>query len=277
VAKWIKDHVDKNPYCILTPIFKDYEKHLAEIEKLNPETNPDSGTSQSEEKSAAPPTKINIESKSEMSTGGFSFGQSTSSSLLSGGMKPSSSTPSFGASFGASSTATTSGFSGFNFKPATGGSMEMKPFLFATSRPAESSGDSKDAEEAYEPPKSEVEAVKEDDAFYTKRCKLFYQKEGAWIEKGVGNLFLKPCGGKTQMLMRADTNLGNILLNIMLNSSIPTKRQGKNNVSVICIPNPPIDAKMDEKKPVSMLIRVKTGEDADELLDKLTKAKESEA
>ena len=37
VTKWIKQHVDKNPYCILTPIFKDYEKHLAEIEKLNPE------------------------------------------------------------------------------------------------------------------------------------------------------------------------------------------------------------------------------------------------
>lgn len=66
---------------------------------------------------------------------------------------------------------------------------------------------------------------------------------------------------------------GNILLNIMLNSSIPTKRQGKNNVSIICIPNPPIDPKIDEKKPVSMLIRVKTGDDADELLEKLEEAK----
>ena len=33
VAKWIKEHVDKNPYCILTPIFTDYEQHLGEIEK----------------------------------------------------------------------------------------------------------------------------------------------------------------------------------------------------------------------------------------------------
>lgn len=31
VAEWIKTHVDKNPYCILTPIFKDYEKYLKEI------------------------------------------------------------------------------------------------------------------------------------------------------------------------------------------------------------------------------------------------------
>jgi nuclear pore complex protein Nup50 len=35
VAAWIKKHVDSNPYCILTPIFNDYEKHLAGIEKLN--------------------------------------------------------------------------------------------------------------------------------------------------------------------------------------------------------------------------------------------------
>ncbi len=37
VAKWIKQHVDGNPYCILSPIFTDYEKHLKEIEKLNPD------------------------------------------------------------------------------------------------------------------------------------------------------------------------------------------------------------------------------------------------
>ena len=37
VARWIKEHVDKNPYCILTPIFTDYGKHLAEIEKKYPQ------------------------------------------------------------------------------------------------------------------------------------------------------------------------------------------------------------------------------------------------
>lgn len=31
VATWIKTHVDANPFCILTPIFKDYEKYLKEI------------------------------------------------------------------------------------------------------------------------------------------------------------------------------------------------------------------------------------------------------
>lgn len=33
VLNWIKQHLDKNPYCILSPIFKDYEKHLGELEK----------------------------------------------------------------------------------------------------------------------------------------------------------------------------------------------------------------------------------------------------
>ena len=59
---------------------------------------------------------------------------------------------------------------------------------------------------------------------------------------------------------------GNILLNIMLSAGIPTRRQGKNNVSMLCVPNPPIDTKIEQTKPVSMLIRVKTGDDADDLV-----------
>ena len=33
VTQWIKDHVDRNPYCILTPIFRDYERYLDDLEK----------------------------------------------------------------------------------------------------------------------------------------------------------------------------------------------------------------------------------------------------
>ena len=63
---------------------------------------------------------------------------------------------------------------------------------------------------------------------------------------------------------------GNILLNVMLQSSIPMSRSGKNNVMMICIPNPPIaDKKVEEGTPVSLLLRVKTAEEADELLEKL--------
>lgn len=45
---------------------------------------------------------------------------------------------------------------------------------------------------------------------------------------------------------------------------MPCSRVGKNNVMVVCVPNPPID----DKNPgthIPLLIRVKTAEDADEL------------
>lgn len=51
--------------------------------------------------------------------------------------------------------------------------------------------------------------------------------------------------------------------------------QLKNNISLICVPNPPIpretsdDSKHDPTSPVAMLIRVKSVEDAEELLRKI--------
>lgn len=68
---------------------------------------------------------------------------------------------------------------------------------------------------------------------------------------------------------------GNILLNILLSPAIPIKKQGKNNVFIVCIPNPPISSKDANVEPVPMLIRVKTSEDADELLAELEKRKGS--
>lgn len=64
-----------------------------------------------------------------------------------------------------------------------------------------------------------------------------------------------------------------MLLNILLHESIPFKRVGKNNVSLICIPNPPVDPKAEKNKTSVMLIRVKTEEDADELCNKLNEYK----
>lgn len=57
---------------------------------------------------------------------------------------------------------------------------------------------------------------------------------------------------------------GNILLNVLIPPNMPCTRTGKNNVLIVCVPNPPIDEK-NAAAPVTMLIRVKTGEDADEL------------
>lgn len=43
------------------------------------------------------------------------------------------------------------------------------------------------------------------------RCKLFYQKDGVWTERGIGFLHLKKNDEKGQLLVRADTSLGKIL------------------------------------------------------------------
>lgn len=121
-----------------------------------------------------------------------------------------------------------------------------------------------------------VNVVEEPDAVFSKRCKLFYKKDESYVEKGVGMLHLKSSSGKSQLLVRADTNLGNILLNIQLNSSIPTQRLGKNNVMLACVPNPPLDPKdpeLESDGPVPLLIRVKTEIDADQLLEKIDEMK----
>merc|ERR1711874_838564 len=133
-------------------------------------------------------------------------------------------------------------------------------------------------EEEDKPPVVEVKTVQEEDALYSKKCKLFYKKDESYVEKGVGMLHLKPTEtGKTQLLIRADTNLGNILLNILLNPQIPTTRVGKNNVMMVCVANPPLEPKKDDDpaKPNTMLIRVKTSGDADELKEKVDELKEN--
>jgi len=60
-----------------------------------------------------------------------------------------------------------------------------------------------------------------------------------------------------------------------MTEDIPLERVGKNNVMLICLPNPPIDPKADPE-PVTFLIRVKTAEDADELKDKLAELAKAE-
>lgn len=57
---------------------------------------------------------------------------------------------------------------------------------------------------------------------------------------------------------------GNILLNIIVQASIPCTRVGKNNVMLMCVPNPPVDEKNPDTL-VPLLVRVKTAEEADEL------------
>ncbi|XP_062374651.1 nuclear pore complex protein Nup50 isoform X2 [Sardina pilchardus] len=211
----------------------------------------------------------------------FNFGQKVDTSVLSsfppGGGAPSFSfsTSSSSLSSSSSSSAAPSLFGGLSSGGSTAGAAAAPsaPFSFSLAKTeapaAATAAPSTDVngadEESEEPPVPVVKEIKEKDAFYSKKCKLFYKKESEFKEKGVGTLHLKTVAeDKLQLLVRADTNLGNILLNIMVSSNMPCSRTGKNNVMVVCVPNPAVDDK-NPSTPVPMLIRVKTADDADEL------------
>lgn len=377
VSTWITEHINKNPCCVLTPIFRDYEKHYEELEAkrkakkaVNKSETPSSlnitntstfvnfktgdeskpslpvttpfegpkvsfsfgnggsssitpskestgnvsfGTGSSSRSSAAPTSTFSFSSAnsspsnstttnsalSNFKPGGttLSFGFTPASSTSDSApftFKPGGTTLSFG-STPASSTTTTSSQPGttpglFSFgsantfgssKPDFGSSSTTTASTFSfgfSSKPAVTEKKEEEDKEAEgdddedQPPPEEVKPVKEDDAFYSIKCKLFYKKDATYAEKGVGMLHLKKMKeDKTQLVVRADTSLGNILLNIMLPPKMSITKQGKNNVMIVCIPNPPIDPKTPPA-PTPMLLRVKTSEDADELIAKLTEA-----
>ncbi|XP_056280825.1 nuclear pore complex protein Nup50 [Pseudoliparis swirei] len=250
VRDWITKHVNGNPLCDLNPIFRDYEQHLASIERRygGEEEEKKKKTSLTAAPAAASSSsslfsfsKAPADDAAQSPGVTFNFGQKVDGSLL-GSLGPKATPPSF--SFSSSQTS-----------------------LFGAPRPTEENGE----EESEEPPAPDVKEVKEEDAFYSKKCKLFYKKNSEFKDKGVGTLHLKETSeGKVQMIIRADTNLGTILLNILLQASMPCSRVGRNNVMVVCVPNPVLD-QQNPGSPVPLLIRVKTSEDADELQQTLEK------
>ncbi|XP_062238557.1 nuclear pore complex protein Nup50 [Platichthys flesus] len=295
VRDWITKHVNDNPLCDLNPIFKDYEQHLASIERQYGAGAAAAAAGGSEEKkkagtsSATPPPRSSSSSSSpaapapaaatlfsfgkqstEDSTQDkssttapipsgitFNFGKKVDSSVL-GSLGSKSMSPGF--SFSSSSSASFSQTSMFG-TPGSAAPLSFSGTKAVDAPPAVENGE----EESEEPPKPDVREVKEDDAFLSKKCKMFYKKDSEFKEKGVGTLHLKAIEeGKTQLVIRADTNLGNILLNILVSASMPCTRVGKNNVMVVCVPNPVIDDK-NPTCPIPLLIRVKTAEEADEL------------
>ncbi|MBN3307986.1 NUP50 protein, partial [Amia calva] len=288
VRDWITKHVNDNPLCDLNPIFKDYEKHLATIEQKYGGSSDSGSESEASGRQAntqpaaapgnpsAPPqtsTAALFSFSKDKSDGGalessgapapsaptsgatFNFGKKVDSAVLVS--LPTGSTPSF--SF--SSQGSSSLFGSQGTTPATTFSFDEKVG---------------EEEESEEPPKPVINEVKEDDAFYSKKCKLFYKKDNEFKEKGVGTLHLKlVADNKTQLLVRADTNLGFlhtvhyspqicIAANLQLIQAAMDKRLHQNNVMVVCVPNPAVDEK-NPSAPVPLLIRVKSAEDADEL------------
>jgi len=171
-----------------------------------------------------------------------------------------------GSGFQFGSLASTAGTSASTTLPVAGGSGA------GGSAAGDTGNDDEGAE--YQPPKPEVVEHTEEGAFHTVRCKLFYMKNNSWVDRGLGNLHLKKFNDtKTQLIVRADTALGNILLNIMLTEGTPVKLMDATRVSILCVPNPPIDEKKPSSDPIVMLVKVKTAEQATELLKQISDSK----
>lgn len=310
VVDWIKTQIDENPLCFLTPIFAEYEKYLKNFEELKKKQKQDasaeSRAKEPEPKPAAAPTAVpsfsfgkpsvpasspplpSIAPSSGSSNifNSFKFGADSSkpvasppkpaptateskgitfgSGLSSLGAQPNAVAPAF--SFGLQNplTSTTSLFGGLTNASS---SFSFGSTVQASKSEIPKASTEEDAEE--EPPKNEFVPVVEDDSLFSKRCKVFVKGASDFSDRGVGTLYIKKIEeSKIQMIVRADTNLGNILLNVMLVDGLPVSRLGKNNVMVVCVPTPE-----SKPPPTSVLLRVKTGEEADDLLATINKYK----
>ncbi|KAG8142758.1 putative Nuclear pore complex protein [Naja naja] len=266
VRDWIVKHVNANPLCDLTPIFHDYERYLADIEQQGFDGNGSSGSGGGSSKAAEAQPRAAFGSTTLPQSSTFFFNSSKSEEALGKKTELEKKTELKPAAASSSSSTTLFAFgksdksgpssgpagSGFSFSPGNGGlfgkdaSQAKVASSFSSNAldtPAEKAGNAQVGdEEEEEPPKVVINEVKEEDAFYSKK--------------------------KSECLSNS-----NILLNILLPPKMPCSRTGKNNVLIVCVPNPPIDEK-NATVPLPILIRVKTSEDADELHKILLEKKE---
>uniref|UniRef100_A0A183IM95 RanBD1 domain-containing protein n=1 Tax=Soboliphyme baturini TaxID=241478 RepID=A0A183IM95_9BILA len=153
-----------------------------------------------------------------------------------------------------------------------GASLGSSSTSFAATMNSEVTTSAEDDEAAYVPPAVQLQPITEEGSTYSVKCKLFFKlPDKEYQERGIGYLFLKPTDdAKTQLIVRADNTLGNILLNILLTAATRHSRVGKNNVSLAAVPNPPLEGSQNPSDPVVFLIRVRTAEDADQLFEQIT-------
>lgn len=205
---------------------------------------------------------------------GFVFGDKKTSPLS----KPTEmkfNTPTF--NFGTTST--------FSFKPMEQ-SNDNKPFFSFGSKPSSTnslSDPSKNTEvqkpiDEVQKPKDEEEdedqppvvnfiPVKENDAIFESKSKLYHFKDGKYEEHGVGQLYLKPVDDKKiQLIMRNDSALGTIMVNTLLNESVKFTKRNAKNVQLICV----LDA-TKSTKPQTVLFKFKDAQVTDSFENELLK------
>lgn len=109
----------------------------------------------------------------------------------------------------------------------------------------------------------------DDNILLAVRTKLFYKKGSEFAELGVGTLKIQTSStGVVHLLLRNDTSLGNVLLNVKVTKEIPLSTNKKSVLMVCPAPNPPLSA---WKGAVTYLLRVKTDAMAEEILSVIQK------
>lgn len=130
---------------------------------------------------------------------------------------------------------------------------------------------SKDEDDEDQPPVVNFTPIKENDAVFESKSKLYYLKDGKYEEHGVGQLYLKPIDDKKiQLIMRSDNTLGTIMLNTLLNGSINFTKRNAKNVQLICI----LDSKAENPKPQTVLFKFKDSQVTDSFENELSKLKD---
>ena len=183
------------------------------------------------------------------------FGKTTGASLNSGGF-----------SFGGGSSSdkpTSAGAGGFSFGGIKAASGSEKKEIETNGEEEEGIDDgepSKNVAEEAAPGEEEKETI-----LYSVRAKLFVMKEG-WVDLGVGALKINEFKDtqKRRLVMRTET-VGKVILNTYLFPAMKAQKEGKSNVSVICLG--------EDGQPQKYLIRIKLASDADDLISKIEELK----
>ncbi|KRZ18796.1 Prenylcysteine oxidase [Trichinella zimbabwensis] len=179
--------------------------------------------------------------------------------------------PQFSFLTGNATSSTSKGqFNLFQFNQSNTATATTTPSVFGGFAAASSE---QEDDEKYEPPKVESVQVEEEGSVYSEKCKLYFKQDKEFVLKGIGFVYLKPNdNGKVQLIIRDNTALGNLYLNIFLDELTPCQKISKNKIMLAAVPNPPIEGKSEDEA-VTYLINMKSEKEADTLFDLINEAK----
>ena len=100
--------------------------------------------------------------------------------------------------------------------------------------PAEKKDGEEEGDAAEDAPPPKVEIVKHDEpgAVISTKCSLFNFVSGEYKKVGVGFLHIKKTDAGTQLLIRAATSLGTVLVNTYIKETFKAEKKDKDKIQV---------------------------------------------